>query len=53
MRRIMVLGNAHRPGVCEEAARLLPILREHAEIVLVDLLQEADLTHVDADLTLG
>ncbi len=52
MRRIMVLGNAHRPGVNEEAARLLPMLREHAEVVLIDLLQEADLTHVDADLTL-
>ena len=52
MRRIMVLGNAHRPGVSEEAARLLPMLREHVDVVLVDLLQEADLTHVDAELTL-
>ena len=35
--RIFVLGNADRPGVREEAERLLPFLREHAEIVAVDL----------------
>src|SRR6186997_2718546 len=51
MRRIMVLGNAHRPGVSEEAARLMPMLQAHADVVLVDLLQEADLSHVDAELT--
>jgi NAD+ kinase len=52
MRRIMVLGNAHRPGVSEEAARLLPMLREHVDVVLVDLLQDVDLAGVDAELTL-
>ena len=52
MRRIMVLGNAHRAGVCEEAARLLPFLEQHAEVALVDLDQEQDLTGVEAELTL-
>jgi NAD+ kinase len=48
----MVLGNAHREGVREEAERLLPFLRQHAEIVVFDLVQQADLSEVDADLTL-
>jgi NAD+ kinase len=52
MRRIMVLGNASRAGVREEAERLLPFLRQHAEIVVFDLVQEADLRDVQADLTL-
>ncbi len=50
--RIFVLGNCQRPGVPEEAERLLPFLREHAEIVLLDLCQEMDLTGLSADLTL-
>lgn len=50
--RIFILGNARRPGVPEEAERLLPFLREHAEIVLYDLRQEHDLTGLSADLTL-
>lgn len=52
MRRILVLGNAHRPGVLEEADRLLPFLHQHAEVVLVDLVQAADLAGVEADLSL-
>ncbi len=50
--RIFVLGNCYRRGVSEEAERLLPLLREHAEIVLCDLCQEHDLTGLSADLTL-
>src|SRR6516164_7023290 len=50
--RIFVLGNAHRPGVLEEAERLLPFLREHSEIVVTDLYQESDLSGHSADLTL-
>ena len=50
--RIFVLGNCHRPGVSEEAERLLPFLREHAEIVLCDLCQEGNLSGLSADLTL-
>lgn len=50
--RILVLGNANRPGVREEADRLLPFLRCHCEIVLVDLEQKNDLSTCNADLTL-
>ncbi len=50
--RIFVLGNAQRPGVREEAERLLPFVREHCEVVVVDLLQEKDLAQCSADLTL-
>ncbi len=50
--RILVLGNAHRPGVREEAARLLPFLRQHCEIVHIDLEQACDLSVHPADLTL-
>lgn len=50
MRRILVLGNGHRPGVTEEAERLLPLLREHAEVALVDLFQKEDLAEVDGEL---
>ena len=50
--RILVLGNAKRAGVPEAAESLLPFLREHAEVVLVDLLQEENLSVCDADLTI-
>ncbi|MBY0231310.1 MAG: NAD(+)/NADH kinase [Gemmataceae bacterium] len=50
MKRIMVLGNGHRPGVVEEAERLLPFLRQHAEIVHADLYQTSDLSGVEASL---
>src|SRR4051812_15807635 len=50
--RVMVLGNGQRPGVPEEAERLLPFVRQHCEVVLVDLFQEKDLGPYEADLTL-
>jgi NAD+ kinase len=50
--RIFVLGNAHRPGVTEVAERLLPLLRQHFDIVVFDLLQEKDLTAHSADLAI-
>ncbi|MFL5242459.1 MAG: NAD(+)/NADH kinase [Gemmataceae bacterium] len=50
--RILLLGNAHRPGVQEEAKKLASVIREHCEIVLIDLLQEEDLTNVSADIAL-
>jgi NAD+ kinase len=50
--RILVLGNANRPGVLEEADRLLPFLRENAEVVLVDLRQEENVSACNADLTI-
>jgi NAD+ kinase len=53
MLKVYVLGNAQRPGVMEEVARWLPFLREHAEVVVVDLVQEKDLTDLPpADLAL-
>jgi NAD+ kinase len=50
--RIFVLGNARRPGVTEEAKRLLPFLEQHAEVVVFDLAQQVDLAAHEADLTL-
>lgn len=50
--RIFLLGNANRPGVKEAADRLLPILKQQAEVVLVDLRQEKDLSKLSADLAL-
>jgi len=52
VRRILVLGNASRAGVAEEADRLLPFLRQHVEIVLLDLEQKTDLSCLTADLAL-
>lgn len=51
--RVYVLGNAERPGVVAEVERWLPHLREKAEVLLVDLHQERDLTtHPGADVAL-
>jgi NAD+ kinase len=50
--RIFVLGNAQRPGVLEEAERLLPWLHEQCEIAVFDLRQEKDLSGETADLAL-
>lgn len=50
--RVFVLGNANRPGVPEEAERLLPFLRQHCDIAIVDLHQQADLGPLTADLAL-
>jgi NAD+ kinase len=52
VRRIFVLGNANRPGVREEAERLLPSLSSSFEIVVFDLQQEQDLSQASADLAL-
>jgi NAD+ kinase len=50
---LLVLGNAQRPGVTEEAERLIPFLRAHCNVVVFDLLQERDLSTVPpADLAL-
>jgi len=51
--KILVLGNAKRAGVTAEVERWLPLLREKAEVLLVDLLQEADLSTIaGADLAM-
>ncbi|MCI0464912.1 MAG: NAD(+)/NADH kinase [Gemmataceae bacterium] len=54
--KLYVLGNAHRPGVREEADRLLPFLRAHCDVLAVDLIQERDLSAcppADIALVLG
>lgn len=50
--RIIVLGNAGKPGVRQTAEDLLPLLCEHCEVAAFDLLQEQDLGQVQADLAL-
>jgi len=50
--KVFVLGNICRAGVQEEAERLLPFLNEHAEVVLVDLCQERNLSEFTADIAL-
>src|SRR5260370_8683939 len=50
--RLLILGNGQKPKVRKEAERLLPFLREHAQVVLFDLEQEKDLTNVTADIAL-
>ena len=51
--KLYVLGNAQKAGVTGEVERWLPYLREHAEILLVDLLQERDLSGCpEADLAM-
>ncbi len=52
MLRLLVLGNAYREGVQQEADILLPFLQERTQVVHVDLKQESDLTNLEADLTL-
>jgi NAD+ kinase len=54
--KLFVLGNVQRPGVREEADRLLPFLRAHCEVLVCDLCQEADLAALlpaDMALVLG
>jgi NAD+ kinase len=51
--KVYVLGNAQKPGVAEEVQRCLPLLRERTDVLLVDLLQEAELgAYPEADLAL-
>lgn len=50
--RIIVLGNASKPGVRQAADGLLPLLCEHCEVTAFDLLQEEDLSQTQADLAL-
>lgn len=53
MPTVYLLGNAQRAGVVEEVERALPFLHAHAEVLLVDLRQEADLARLPrADVAL-
>src|SRR5438094_2399593 len=54
--KLYLLGNDQRPGVREEADRLLPLLRQHSSIIVCDLCQECDLAALplaDIALVLG
>jgi NAD+ kinase len=54
--KLLVLGNAKRAGVTTEVERFLPLLKEKADVLLVDLLQETDLsrpTGADVALVFG
>jgi NAD+ kinase len=46
------LGNPDRANVRDAAARLVPFLREHGEVVVFDLDQKEDLAKFDADIAL-
>ncbi len=48
--KLLVLGNAHRPGVPEAAEELRPFLDQLGEIVVFDLHQEQDLSTTSADI---
>ena len=50
MIKLMVLGNANRPGVLEEADQLIPLLKKCADVELIDLHQREDLLAYSADL---
>jgi NAD+ kinase len=50
--KLYVLGNAQRPGVVDEADRLLSFLRGQCEVVVCDLHQQCDLDKLHADLAL-
>jgi len=50
--KVLVLGNGERRGVPEAADRLIPFIRQYAEVVCFDLYQERSLCDVEADLTL-
>src|SRR5439155_23737045 len=50
--RFYVLGNPTKPGVREEAERLLPRLQEMGEVVAFDLDHKLDLSRTTADLAL-
>jgi len=47
--KVIMLGSGDRANVQEEAARLKPLIEEHADVVLSDLRFEADLSNIEAD----
>jgi NAD+ kinase len=50
--RVLVLGNATRPGVKDEVARLRPFLEQHVTVEVCDLEQKADLRCARGDIAL-
>ena len=52
LRRLLLLSSSESPQIAREAERLLPLVAQHAEVALVDLAAEADLSGVEFDLGL-
>jgi NAD+ kinase len=50
--RLLMLGSGERPNVLPEAARLRPIIEQHADVVLADFEFHTDLAQVQADLAI-
>lgn len=50
--RVLLLGSGDRANVRECAEELLPQIAPHADVVLVDLAYQADLSAVEADLAI-
>jgi NAD+ kinase len=50
--RLFILGNAGKPGVCEEARELRDFLEQRCKIVTFDLEQQQDLSKLEADLSI-
>ncbi len=50
--QLFLLGNGHKPGVSDVARHLLPWLRSLAQVSVVDLHQQVDLSQHFADLAL-
>ena len=51
-RRILLFCDADRPAVREELRLLLPLLKQHVEIIEIDLKQEQDLSGMSADFAI-
>jgi NAD+ kinase len=52
MRKFIILGNGGRAGVREECDVLIPLIKQHGEVVLVDLDKNEKLDRVQADLAI-
>jgi len=50
--RVIILGYSARSGLTEAMNMLLPAVRRHCDITLIDLAQERDLSEVEADLAI-
>lgn len=50
--RVILLGSGERPDVLQEAERLEPLIRQHAQIVVSDFTGKADLSQVEADVAI-
>jgi NAD+ kinase len=49
---VLLLGDGGRPNVPAEAAKLRPVIEQHAEVILTDFEFARDLSHVIGDLAI-